>query len=428
MTGLLVSLTWCALSLLALNALAIRFDWWSFQPGLPSALGVPLEPWLGWTVLWGAVVPLIVRDRSVLPALLGLAWFDLLAMPALGPVLVLRGGWLWGEALALAGIALPGLLFFRWTCDRTQLRARASLQVICAGAAMLWIVPTVAFESSGGWAAVLARPRWYLSLAVQVLLIPTALGLRAVAEFVERGRGTPIPFDPPEALVTTGPYAYIRNPMQLSMVLIFIVTAAALQNPLLLAAAGIAFAYGSGIAAWHEGIDLGARFGTGWTSYSSRVGDWVPAWRPAVETPATLFVAFSCGTCSSVGRWFLSHQPIGLQILPAEEAEDPALRRVTYSLPGGPPARGVKAIAKALEHVHLGWAVVGWVLLLPGVSWLAQLLADVCGPAAQRVVGRPYDPHACRVKRGSDAILPAANPLRAGRAGSRGSRGSAVAP
>jgi protein-S-isoprenylcysteine O-methyltransferase Ste14 len=26
-------------------------------------------------------------------------------------------------------------------------------------------------------------------------------------------RGTPVPFNPPPSLVTTGPYAYVRNPM-----------------------------------------------------------------------------------------------------------------------------------------------------------------------------------------------------------------------
>ncbi|MFC1968131.1 methyltransferase family protein [Chloroflexota bacterium] len=32
-----------------------------------------------------------------------------------------------------------------------------------------------------------------------------------------RTRGTPVPFNPPPRLITTGPYAYIRNPMLLGL-------------------------------------------------------------------------------------------------------------------------------------------------------------------------------------------------------------------
>lgn len=35
-----------------------------------------------------------------------------------------------------------------------------------------------------------------------------------------RGGGTPVPCDPPKRLVSTGPYAYIGNPMQTAMALI----------------------------------------------------------------------------------------------------------------------------------------------------------------------------------------------------------------
>ena len=51
---------------------------------------------------------------------------------------------------------------------------------------------------------------------------PALLGLAAVQEFAVRGSGTPVPFDPPKRLVTTGPYAYVRNPMQLSAALVML--------------------------------------------------------------------------------------------------------------------------------------------------------------------------------------------------------------
>jgi hypothetical protein len=232
-----------------------------------------------------------------------------------------------------------------------------------------------------------------------MMAIPLGLGVRSVIEFAMRGGGTPLPYDPPKRLVTSGPYAYVANPMQLSMVLLFALSAPVLRNVWMALAALMAIAYSAGLAAWHEGTELEERFGEEWTRYRAAVRPWFPRLRPHVPEPATLLVAFSCGICSSIGRWFVAHRPVGLAIAPAEESPDPGLLRVTY-VPGGggPRSRGVPAIARALEHIHLGWALVGWLLALPGVVHLAQTVVDVWGPLPQRVRGRAYDAGACDVE------------------------------
>jgi protein-S-isoprenylcysteine O-methyltransferase Ste14 len=312
-------------------------------------------------------------------------------MPLLSPVLVLGRGWLFGEAAAIAFALLPSLLFSRWTANDTHLKRRAAMQVATAAAFLLWLVPTAAIVKTDSWASVSAFPSWRLSLAAQILILPITLGARAVSEFVHPGRGTPIPYDPPKQLVTSGPYSYVRNPMQLSMVLIFVVGAVALWNPWLLASAAIAWAYGAGLASWHEGADLESRFGQRWFSYRAVTRNWIPRWRPYVDGESQLLVAFSCSTCSSVGRWFLTRKPVGLRIAPAESSEDLGIRRITYLRPSGQPVRGVAAVARALDHINLGWALVGWILSLPLVLQLAQVIADVFGPKPHVVSGLPYD-------------------------------------
>jgi hypothetical protein len=42
-------------------------------------------------------------------------------------------------------------------------------------------------------------------------------------------------------------------------------------------------------------------------------------------------------------------------------------------------ASGLEAIARALEHVHLGWAMIAFVIRLPGIGAVLQLLADASG-------------------------------------------------
>ncbi len=398
LAGVLVALLWNTWSLLAVNLVAIHFGWWAFDASLPSFMGVAIEPWLGWTILWGAFLPLAASERPLVPIIVAVFWLDLIAMPLLSPVLVVGRSWLLGEAVAIAFALLPSLLFSRWTATDTRLKERAAMQIVTAGALLLWLVPTAAIAKADSWDAIYAIPSWRLSLAAQVLIVPIALGVRAVGEFVHRGRGTPIPYDPPKQLVTSGPYSYVRNPMQLSMVLIFAVGAATLWNPWLLASAAIAFAYGAGLANWHEGIDLESRFGQRWSDYRAQSRNWIPRWRPYVESEAQLLVAFSCSTCSSVARWFLARNPVGLKIAPAEDVEDSGLRRVTYVATGSEPVRGVAAIARALEHIHLGWGATGWILTMPGVSHLAQLMADAFGPSPHAVVGLPYEKISCEVR------------------------------
>jgi len=398
LAGALLAVVWNAWVLWAVNLVASHFGWWSFGSTMPSAMGVAIEPWLGWTLLWGIVLPFVAADRPLLPVITAMFWADLLVMPRLEPVLVLGSNWLIGEAVALAVGLIPALLLARWTATDTHLHARAFLQVLCAGALLLWLTPTAVLIRAGGWVYVFALPAWRLSLLAQLLLIPISLGIRAVWEFVRAGEGTPIPYDPPNNLVTSGPYAYVRNPMQLSIVLVFAVAALVLWNAWLLAGALIAFVYGAGLADWHEKIDLSARFGAGWDGYRAEVHNWTPRWRPYAASEATLLVAFSCTTCSAIGRWFIARKPVGLKIAPAEDAEDPGLRRVTYVSVESEPVRGVLGIAKALEHIHLGWAIAGWVLATPGISHLAQLLADLFGPSPHVVAGMPYDKNSCEVR------------------------------
>src|SRR5687767_177206 len=49
-----------------------------------------------------------------------------------------------------------------------------------------------------------------------------ALVLWCWYEFVTRGRGTPVPIDPPRHLVVVGPYRYVRNPMYVAALLIIL--------------------------------------------------------------------------------------------------------------------------------------------------------------------------------------------------------------
>jgi hypothetical protein len=223
-----------------------------------------------------------------------------------------------------------------------------------------------------------------------VLALP---GVGAVQEFAQRGLGTPLPYDPPKRLVISGIYRYVANPIQLSRTLVMLLWAAILRNPWLLLAPVASVVYSAGIARWDERQDLNARFGTPWRDYRLAVHDWLPHLLPYhASQPARLYIATTCTPCSHLQRWIERRSPRGLAILPAESLQVP-VERITYDPGDGcPTVNGIRALGRALEHLHLGWAFAGIALRLPGVWQIVQLLMDVSGFGPRRLP----NPNTCR--------------------------------
>jgi protein-S-isoprenylcysteine O-methyltransferase Ste14 len=389
--GALMGSLWNIPALLAVNLIAAHAGWWRFDARGGLLLGMPVDLLLAWSCLWGAVPALAFPSFSVAAVAAVALGADLILMPAAAPVVALGPSWLAGEALGLAVAFVPGQLLARWTMRDEHLTGRALLQMVAFAGLILLVFPAIAIEGSGGsWVNPFSRPSWQLGAIVQVLALPALLGVTAVQEFVTRGGGTPVPFDPPHRLVTSGVYAYIANPMQLSGVMLLVLLGLAVQNVWVAAAGVMAHVYSLGLAGWDEGEDLRRRFGDDWTTYRQAVRRWIPRLRPwhRPDRPlARLYVAETCGMCSEVGQWFLSRGARGLAIVAAETHPSRALRRITYEPgDGSRAAAGVEAIGRALEHVHLGWALVGFALRLPIVCPLVQLLADGSG-AEPRLIG-----------------------------------------
>lgn len=384
--AIVLGILWQLAALPWLNWLAQHQGWWDFSPSPAALLGMPLGFYLGWVLWWGVVatvlmgkLPFRAAAIAVAVAMLG---FDLCAMPMLAPALELGDDWLLGESLLIVFGLLPGLWLAHVTLLDQRLEARAWLIALAFATVMLTILPLVGGRSLDSVLDVLAsRPaiwNWALAAFAFVVSVP---GMAAVVEFARAGRGTPIPFDPPRRLVTGGVYAYTRNPMQLSAVLLLLAWAGLIGSWLCVLVAAIAVIYSCGVAAWSEGEDLRGRFGAEWQAYRTTA----PAWRyrlvPQAASPparATLYVAMDCAPCSQIARWFSNRGPQGLELADAANwpGERP-LQRITYLYPDGETsAQGVTAIACALQHLHLGWAWLGWLMQVPGIHAILQRAMD----------------------------------------------------
>lgn len=128
---------WSGTGVLGLNLLAFRADWWSFHSEGPSVLGVPVELWWGWAVLWGVLPVLLARDLPV-PLVVGaIVWLDLILMPLAAPVVRLAPGWPVGEAVGVVLCLLPAVLLGQRIRQGRHLALRERAQAALPGIASL---------------------------------------------------------------------------------------------------------------------------------------------------------------------------------------------------------------------------------------------------------------------------------------------------
>src|SRR5690242_19976717 len=106
------------------------------------------------------------------------------------------------------------------TCSpwRHPMTAYKSLLYLIIEASLFALYIPLAFLRAGsriqtGIISLLAIPLW---------LIGSLIVLRCFWDFTFKGRGTPLPSDPPQELVITGFYRYVRNPIYVGVLLIFL--------------------------------------------------------------------------------------------------------------------------------------------------------------------------------------------------------------
>lgn len=394
----LLSFLWTLPTLLILQQLNLRYQWWHFDMHTPCMLGMPVALYLGWAVFWGLVPQLAWPKLNILSIAIVAFSFDFAMMLYLDPALVLNRNtvanssvptWLIGETIGIVLVLVPAMFLFRWTDNDTHLNFRASGQVILAGLIFLYLFPEIVFAlrpATPEWKPLLMTPPFLRQIWLQIILLLAVPGISAVQEFAIRGHGTPLPYDPPREMVISGIYRYCANPMQLSCAAVMLAEALLLRNPWLIAAAVVSTIYSAGLAHWDQEVDLGRRFGSeaplhqNWRRYRASVPVWKVLWHPFnADQSATLYVAATCSTCRGIRAFLEERNPTGLIFCDAESLPGSSIRRLGYVPANGPAEFGVIAFARALEHVNFAWSFCGFLLRLPVVQHTAQLLTDTAG-------------------------------------------------
>jgi protein-S-isoprenylcysteine O-methyltransferase Ste14 len=113
-------------------------------------------------------------------------------------------------------------------------------------------------------------------LAIPLWLTGSLIILRCFWDFASRGRGTPVPTDPPRELVVTGFYRYVRNPIYVGVLMIFLGHFLWFETWALLTYTAVAFTGVHLFILLYEEPTLKKKFGTSYEEYLKQVPRWIP--------------------------------------------------------------------------------------------------------------------------------------------------------
>ncbi len=164
--------------------------------------------------------------------------------------------------------------------------AKTAVQIVAFWGLFLFVLPPLVVNIAARF-GFLSQPTALLRAIGAVLFVgASTLGLFSAFTIVVHGCGTPLPLDAPRAMVVTGPYAWVRNPMALAGLTQGL--AIALWHGSIAVAAYVVL----GGAMWHivvrphEEADLARTFGAQFVDYKKRVPLWWPC-RPDRRPSAT---------------------------------------------------------------------------------------------------------------------------------------------
>lgn len=131
-----------------------------------------------------------------------------------------------------------------------------------------------------------AAPWWTHALGVVLILGGLVFLIECFARFVRDGLGTAAPLMPTQRLVVTGLYAYVRNPMYVSVLALILGQALLFANAALIAYGVFSFIVVTIFVVYFEEQRLAHVFAEDWPAYSANVGRWLPRlspWKPIAK-------------------------------------------------------------------------------------------------------------------------------------------------
>jgi protein-S-isoprenylcysteine O-methyltransferase Ste14 len=141
--------------------------------------------------------------------------------------------------------------------------------------AIIWLTRNTKFAAS-----LASSHQVIFWIAIFVAGIAFVLIIRTVSLFLEIGKGTPAPWDPPKKIVVLGPYRYMRNPMITGALLVLLAESLFFQSWPIVAWTLLFFVGNMIYFPLVEEKGLQRRFGEDYAVYCKNVPRWIPRLKP----------------------------------------------------------------------------------------------------------------------------------------------------
>ncbi len=370
--SLFYSLLFTSVTLPIINYVCIHFGFWEFKK--TNTIGMPLDLYFIWVVIWSVIPVYFFKGKYTLLIALFILWLDVLTMPILEEhgILKLNKNWLLGEILIISLVFLPSYYWAKISYQYKQIGIRATFQVTIMTLFFLIILPFT-MKTYGLLETI---DFCFDSIELQIFFIVVFPSLIAVLDLVQKGQGTPFPYDKTQFLVKSGVYAYCKNPIQWSFTFMFIPLAIFHHSYFFLLGSIGSIAYAFAISDFQEYQDMEMRFNKDWQLYKNNVPKWYFLWKPTHIPKGIIYFDYNCNTCTSVKNWMKRQKTTNLEIKNAANYKGEKLLQVTYVDYLGNEYKSIKAIAHALEHINLAYANLGWFMRFPIVHQILQTIID----------------------------------------------------
>lgn len=349
---------------------------WQFTTDWNNLLQMPIDLYFIWISLWSIIPIYFLRGKHLIILSLLLLWIDIILMPELVKldILILGKYWILGEIVLIGSVFAHAYFWAYCNYEKKYHFIRALYQVIIMAILLLVVIPYLLI-----FYGIIEFNFALNPFAIQLFLIFAFPGLVAVVDLIQKGEGTPFPYDPTKKLVRNGIYAYIRNPIQWSFLMIFIPLSMHFSSYEILFGIIITITYIIGVSNFQEFTDMEKRFGEEWTLYKSVIPSWRFLWKPNSIPQGIIYFDEHCEECNQFMSWFKKRNSINLEIQTIDLYPDKDIRQVTYIDYQGKKYRSISAVAHALEHINLLYASLGWFMRFPVIKFLLQTIINAMG-------------------------------------------------
>ena len=118
------------------------------------------------------------------------------------------------------------------------------------------------------------------AIGALLILLGVPLLLESFARFALVGHGTPAPISPPEILVVSGLYRFVRNPMYVAIITVLLGEFLFTANPRLLTYGLTVFIFFHLFVIFYEEPTLARKFGGSYQDFKRNVPRWLPRLTP----------------------------------------------------------------------------------------------------------------------------------------------------